>query len=301
MAHLRDRLKHPSDKIEEIDYSKHSSKKLIAVPFAILAAALLVLAVHFALTGLPFGLGFEFTGGVSIQAQTDKAVSQVEQDFSTIQGVPEPAVVQSISGGALVRYQPLTDDQLSNLRDFRDSEYPDASIESVSPSHGTSLLYQSAGAVLFAFVLMTLVVFAFFRTFVPSMAIVASATSDMIVPIGVMTLLGIDVTLGTIPAILLIIGYSIDSDILLTRTTLSGRRKKFYENTKTAMKTGVTMTTTSMAAMAVMAVSSHLFSIFILRDIGIILFFGLGMDLINTYMMNVAVLRWHILDRRGLR
>lgn len=301
MAPLRGWLKHPSDIVEEIDYSEHSSKKLVAVPAAILVVALLVLVVHFALTGLPFGLGFEFTGGVSIQAQTDAPVSQIEQDFSTIEGVPEPAVVQSISAGALVRYQPLTDDELSSLRDYRDAEYPEASLESVSPSHGTSLLYQSAGAVLFAFVLMIFVIFAFFRSFVPSMAIVASATSDMLVPIGVMTLLGIDVSLGTIPAILLLIGYSIDSDILLTRTTISGRRKKFYENTKSAMKTGVTMTTTSIAAMAVMAVSAQLFSIFILRDIGVILFFGLVMDLINTYMMNVAVLRWHILDRRGLR
>jgi preprotein translocase subunit SecF len=294
-------LKHPSDIVEDIDYSDQTSKKLLAVPFAILLVALLVLAVHFALTGLPVGLGFEFTGGVSLQIQTDQPVSQVEQDFSTIEGVPQPDSVQSISAGALVRYQPLDDDGMSNLRDFRDAEYPDASIEMVSPAQGTSLLYQSIGAVLFAFVLMAVVVFAFFRTFVPSMAIVASATSDMLVPIGIMTLLGIEVSLATIPAILLIIGYSIDSDILLTRRTLTGRRKKFYENVRSAMKTGVTMTTTSMAAMAVMAVSAQIFSIFVLRDIGIILFFGLGMDLINTYMMNIAVLRWHILDRRGLR
>ena len=301
MASIRERLKHPSDIVEEIDYSEHTSKKLIAVPFAILALALLVLAVYFVLTGLPVALGFEFTGGVSLQMQTDTPVSQVEGDFSTIEGVPEPDAVQAISGGALVRYQPLDDDEMSNLRDFRDAEYPDASIEMVSPAQGTSLLYQSIGAVLFAFLLMSVVIFAFFRTFVPSMAIVASATSDMLVPIGIMTLLGIEVSLATIPAILLLIGYSIDSDILLTRNTLTGRRKKFYENVRSAMKTGVTMTTTSMAAMAVMAVSAHFFAIFILRDIGIILFFGLGMDLINTYMMNVAVLRWHVLDRRGLR
>ncbi|MDZ7687664.1 MAG: protein translocase subunit SecF [Halobacteriales archaeon] len=298
---LSGKLKHPSDIVDEVDYSEHSSKKLLAIPFAILALALLVLVVHFALTGLPVGLGFEFTGGVSLQMQTDTPVSQVEQDFSTIEGVPEPAAVQSISAGALVRYQPLDDDQMSNLRDFRDDEYPDASVEMVSPAQGTSLLYQSIGAVLFAFVLMALVIFVFFRTFVPSMAIVASATSDMIVPIGIMTLLGIDVSLSTIPAILLLIGYSIDSDILLTRNTLTGRRKKFYENVRSAMKTGVTMTTTSMVAMAVMAVSAQLFSIFILRDIGVILFFGLAMDLVNTYMMNIAVLRWHVLDRRGLR
>ena len=297
---LRD-IEHPTDKIDEIDYSEQSAKKLFAVPFGILGLAVAILLLTYVLTGAPVGLGFEFTGGVNIQTQNDASVAQVEQDFSTIDGVPEPANVRSISDGALVVFQPLTDGEMSNLRDFIDAEYPDASIESVSPSHGTSLLYQSMGAIAFAFVLMAVVVFAFFRTFVPSLGIVLSATSDMVVPLGVMTLLGIDVTLGTIPAILLIIGYSIDSDILLTRNTLSGRRKNFYENVRTSMKTGVTMTTTSMAAMAVMAVSAHFFSIFILRNIGIILFFGLGMDLINTYMMNVAILRWYVLDRRGMR
>jgi preprotein translocase subunit SecF len=294
-------IEHPTEKIDDIDYSERSSKKLIAVPFGILGLALAVLLVTYVLTGAPVGLGFEFTGGVNIQTETDVPVSQVEEDFSTIDGVPEPSNVRAISGGALVSYQPMTDNQMSNLRDFRDANYPDASVESVSPSHGTSLLYQSMGAIAFAFVLMSVVVFAFFRTFVPSLGIVLSATSDMLVPIGVMTLLGIDVSLGTIPAILLIIGYSIDSDILLTRNTLSGKRSQFYENVRSAMKTGVTMTTTSMAAMAVMAVSAHFFSIFILRNIGIILFFGLGMDLINTYMMNVAILRWHVLGRRGMR
>jgi len=298
---LREKLQHPSEYVEQVDYSEHSSKKLIAVPLSIFGLALLVLLVTYLLTGLPVGLGFEFTGGVNLQMQTDMPVNQVEEDFSTIENVPEPDSVQAISGGAIVRFQPLDDDQMSDLQSFREDEYPDASIEMVSPAHGLSLLYQSIGAVLFAFVLMTVVIVAFFRTFVPSLAIIGSATIDMIVPIGIMTLVGIDVTLGTIPAILLLIGYSIDSDILLTRNTLSGRRKKFYENVRTAMRTGVTMTTTSMAAMAVMAVSAHFFSIFILRDIGIILFFGLGMDLINTYMMNVAILRWHVLDRRGLR
>lgn len=292
---------HPTDRIDDIDYSERSAKKLVAIPFAILGVALAVLLVTYLLTGTPVGLGFEFTGGVNIQTESGVSPSQVEQDFSTIDSVPEPSNVRSISGGALISYQPLTDSQMSNLRDFVDAEYTDASVESVSPSHGTSLLYQSMGAIAFAFVLMTIVIFAFFRTFVPSLGIVLSATSDMIVPIGVMTLLGIDLSLGTLPAILLIIGYSIDSDILLTRNTLSGRRKKFYENVRTAMKTGVTMTTTSMAAMAVMAVTAHLFSIFILRNIGIILFFGLAMDLINTYMMNVAILRWYVLDRRGMR
>jgi len=296
-------LKHPSEKIEEIDYSEYTNKQLILVPAVILLLAFLVLGGMFALTGSPVNLGFDFTGGVSLQLSSDEPVSQVEEKFSEIENVREPDNVRSITTGAIVTFsgeageEGLPEEEISSIRDFRDAEYPDASIQVVSPAYGTSLLYQSMGAIAFAFLLMVFVIFVFFRTFVPSMGIVLSAFSDMVVPLAAMTAVGIEVSLGTIPAVLLLIGYSIDSDILLTRRTLSGRTKKFYSNVTSAMRTGVTMTTTSMAAMAVMAITAHFFGIFILRDIGFILFVGLLMDLINTYMMNIAILRWYVLRR----
>ncbi len=282
-------------RIDDIDYSQYSFQQLVAIPTVLFTLAILILAITYALTGSPVSLGFEFTGGVNIQIEDGTSVSQVEEDFTGIEGVPEPENIRGITGGAVVRYGPLTEDEQAIVDDFRQENYPDASLSSVSAAYGSSLLYQSMGAVAFAFLLMSLIIFAFFRTFVPSAAVVASALSDMTVPIAFMTLVGIDVSLATIPAVLLLIGYSIDSDILLTRNTLTGKRTDYYENVRTAMRTGVTMTTTSMAAMFVMAIVAHIFNVFVLRDIGLILFVGLGTDLINTYMMNVAILRWHVL------
>ncbi|CDK40130.1 protein-export membrane protein SecF [Halorubrum sp. AJ67] len=42
-----------------------------------------------------------------------------------------------------------------------------------------------------------------------------------------------------------------------------------------------------------MAVVASVFGIGLLRDIGIILSVGLCADLMNTYLMNVSLLRWH--------
>ncbi len=282
-------------RVDDIDYSQYSFQQLVAIPATLLTLALIVLAVTYVLTGTPVNLGFEFTGGVEIQIEDGSSVAEVQEDFAEIEGAPPPENVRGITGGALVQYGPLTEDEQAAVDDFRRGEYPDASLSSVSAAYGSSLLIQSMGAVAFAFLLMSFIIFAFFRTFVPSAAVVASAFSDMTVPIAFMTLVGIEMSLATIPAVLLLIGYSIDSDILLTRNTLTGKRRDFYKNTKTAMRTGVTMTTTSMAAMFVMAVVAHIFNVFVLRDIGLILFVGLGTDLINTYMMNVGILRWHVL------
>lgn len=282
-------------RVEEIDYSSYSNNQLVIIPAVLLLAALTVVGASYATTGAPADLGFQFTGGVSVQIATDDALGAVEDSFTDVDGLPEPATVRSVTTGAVVNYPPLDDDQVDRLRDHLDGRYAESSVDTVTPAYGRSLLFQSGTAVAFAFIIMIITIFAFFRTLVPSVAVVASAFSDMVVPIAAMNLLGIKLSLATIPAVLLLIGYSIDSDILLTRNTLQGRRSEFYENVRIAMRTGVTMTLTSMAAMATMAIAAHIFAIFTLRDIGVILFIGLGTDLVNTYMMNISLLRWHVM------
>jgi len=135
-------------------------------------------------------------------------------------------------------------------------------------------------------------VFAMFRTFIPSVAVVLSAFSDIVIPLALMNVFGIKLSLGTVAALLMLIGYSVDSDILLNNHILR-RRGDFYESTYRAMRTGVTMTLTSLSAMAVMAIVAWYFDIPLLPDIGVVLVFGLTADLMNTYLMNVSLLRWY--------
>ncbi|MFW6265335.1 MAG: protein translocase subunit SecF, partial [Halanaeroarchaeum sp.] len=125
-----------------------------------------------------------------------------------------------------------------------------------------------------------------------SIAVVISAFGDIVVPVALMNVFGIKLSLGTVAALLMLIGYSVDSDILLNNHVLR-RSGDFYESVRRAMRTGVTMTTTSIAAMTVMAVVAYLFGIQLMTSIGLILVFGLVTDLVNTYMMNVTLLRWY--------
>ena len=169
------------------------------------------------------------------------------------------------------------------------------SIEQVqgrSASFGSSSQQQALIGLGVAFAGMAVLVFILFRTFVPSIAVVASAFSDIVIPLALMNVLGIDLSLGTVAALLMLIGYSVDSDILLNNHVLR-RRGGFYESTYRAMRTGVTMTLTSIAAMIVMTAVSTLFGIPLLPEIGIVLVFGLTTDLMNTYMMNVSLLRYY--------
>ena len=144
-----------------------------------------------------------------------------------------------------------------------------------------------------AFIGMAIVVFFLFRKLVPSLAVVLSALGDILIPLAIMNLLGIQLSLGTVAALLMLIGYSVDSDILLTNHILKSKGN-FYESTYNAMRTGLTMTFTSLSAITVMTISSFLFGVDLLTSIGVVLIFGLLVDLLNTYLLNFSLLRWYV-------
>jgi preprotein translocase subunit SecF len=106
--------------------------------------------------------------------------------------------------------------------------------------------------------------------------------------------------MGTVAALLMLIGYSVDTDILLT-TRLLKRKGELNDKIKDAMKTGMTMTLTTLAALIALFVvssGSYLVSSFtridIISDVSVVLIFGLIADIINTWMTNVGILKWYL-------
>ncbi len=280
--------------IPDVDYTRYSNRQLAAVPLAILAIAIVIIAGTFALTGAPVHLGLDFTGGTQMRVAVNPhsnqpAHQQINNAFST-----QPASIQSVPSDdtyiLTFKQGDATTSQLS--QQANQAHFDVRSINSVSANFGGQVQQTALYGVIIAFVGMSLVVFVLFRSFVPSIAVVLSAFSDIMIPVALMDLLHIDLTLGTVAALLMLIGYSVDSDILLTNNILR-RSGGFYESTYRAMRTGVTMTLTSLAAMAVMAIVATLFGIQLLASIGLILVFGLAADLMNTYLLNLSLLRWY--------
>jgi preprotein translocase subunit SecF len=273
--------------VPEPDYDRYSNRQLAAVPLAVLALALLVLAGWTLMTGTPVTPGIEFTGGTEIQVATDASQSEVRQSLDF-----EIDSVQPIAGSNefIVTTQATDSDAISSAA--RSAGYEIVSVQSRSASFGADAQRLALIGIGVAFVGMSLLIFALFRTFVPSIAVVASAFSDIVIPLALMNVFQIKLSLGSVAALLMLIGYSVDSDILLNNHILR-RRGSFYESTYRAMQTGVTMTVTSISAMTVMWIVSSLFQIPLLPDLAIVLVFGLVADLMNTYMLNLSLLRWY--------
>ncbi|MFB6235563.1 MAG: protein translocase subunit SecF [Halopenitus sp.] len=287
--------------VPEVDYTDYDNRQLLVIPVVVLVLALSIIGGWYLVTGAPANLGVEFTGGAELRltaedAGTEAARDRLESAFSV-----EPSSVQYIAQDESYVVTFRAEDLPENAKNSglgalaeqaRQAGFTVEGQVFISPSFGAGAAVEALGGVALAFLGMSVLVFAMFRTFVPSIAVVLSAFSDIVVPIAMMNLLGIELTLGTVAALLMLIGYSVDSDILLNNSVLR-RTGSFYESVQRAMRTGVTMTITSISAMIVMAIVATVFGVDLLRNIGIILAIGLSTDLMNTYLLNVGLLRWY--------
>ncbi|PSP29104.1 preprotein translocase subunit SecF [Halobacteriales archaeon QH_2_65_14] len=277
--------------VEKVPYEDYSNRELAMIPLAVLALALAIIVIAYVVTGTPVALGFDFTGGTEIQFTAEDASTDEVRDL--LSGV-ETESIRAVGFGD--DYEVAT--QLEDTEEIEQlirEEYGEDSIQSVqtrSAEFGSDTQTEALLGVIAAFVGMSILVALMFRTFIPSIAVIVSAFSDIVVPVALMNVLGIELTLGAVAALLMIIGYSVDSDILLNNHILR-RHGGFYESAYRAMRTGISMTLTSIAAMVTMFLVSWQFNIDLLPDVALILVFGLTADLMNTYLLNMSLLRWY--------
>jgi preprotein translocase subunit SecF len=153
-------------------------------------------------------------------------------------------------------------------------------------------------AILIAFIFMAVVVFILFRTTIPSLAVIISAFADIVMTLVLVNILGIKMSTAGIIAFLMLIGYSVDTDIMLTTRMIKRKEGTLNERTLGALKTGLTMTLTSFFAFLIALIVVSSFSQ-VLSQIFLILVIGLGFDIINTWITNVSILKWYVLSGRS--
>ncbi|HPS88522.1 MAG TPA: protein translocase subunit SecF [Methanosarcina vacuolata] len=275
----------------------HDDRQLLALPLAILAVSLAILLVSFVSSGSPVKLGMDFQGGTQISIETTDSPAVLEKTYSSY---PITDVRQTGSR-VIMQFGIMDDEQQRQLeKDVTSHNYSNVQIQQVGPIYGKTLQLQALEALIISFIGMGIVVFLLFRTFIPSCAVILSAFSDIAIAAAFMRVAGIELSLGTLAALLMLIGYSVDSDILLTNRVIK-RRGTVEEKVSKAMHTGITMTTTTLAALASMyivstfsyLVISSFTQITLLSQISIVLIAGLIADMMNTWLLNTGILRWY--------
>lgn len=277
------------------DISSISPMKLCIIPAILLIISLASLGMTYMETGLPIQPGLDFKGGISVSINSDESVDQIKAFFADY---PLISVDTGINQGRYLKFEPMDNDKVIALTSAIEAKYTDAKIDQIGSSFGKTLQDQAVIALILSFIGMAIVVFLVFRTFVPSAAVVLSAFADMVMAGGAMNLFGIHLSLGTTAALLMLIGYSVDSDILLTSRVLK-RQGKFDEKVTGAFRTGIIMTSTAFAAAFAMWVVSWVGGIEIIHQIAQVILIGLVFDVMNTWLTNAAILKWYIVEGKG--
>ncbi|MDD1676192.1 MAG: protein translocase subunit SecF [Methanomicrobiales archaeon] len=269
------------------DVNRYTPKQMVIIPLILLVLALISLAITMASTGLPVRPGIDFTGGETVTITTTETTEQI---FAVFSGYPLETV-RDVTNGKYLEFRAM--DDTTALNALIDTRYPDSNIFHIGASFGKNLQGLALEALLLSFIGMTVVVFITFRSFVPSAAVVLSAFADIAMTAAAMNVLGLPLTLGTTAALLMLIGYSVDSDILLTMRTIK-RQGKLEDKLAGAFHTGIIMTSTAIAAAAAMWVVSWYGNILIINEISTVLLLGLAFDIMNTWLTNAAIIKWYL-------
>jgi preprotein translocase subunit SecF len=273
---------------------KYSPKQLVIIPLALLGVSLLLLIFNIATTGMPVTPGIDFSGGTAVTIITTDSREQITSYFADYPLTD----ISDMNNGKFLKFGLMDDAKYKALTSVINQRYPDARIDQIGETFGKTLQSQAVLALIFSFIGMSIVVFLSFRTFVPAGAVVISAFADMVMTAAMMNVVGIPLSLGTLAALLMLIGYSVDSDILLTNRVLK-RQGKLNEKLAGAFHTGIIMTSTTLAAAAALLIVAWFGAVQILIEISAVLLIGLLFDVMNTWLTNVGILKWYVLKGGG--
>jgi preprotein translocase subunit SecF len=139
--------------------------------------------------------------------------------------------------------------------------------------------------------------FFYIKYSIPSMAVIASAFADIFMTLIVVNLMGMSISSAGIVAFLMLIGYSVDTDILLTTRAIKRETGTLNKRMFESFKTGITMTLTSLFAVLAALIIVGSFSS-VLSQIFTIMVIGLGFDIFNTWLTNVSIIKWYLLRKK---
>lgn len=281
--------------------SKYPPKQIMLIPIAIIVLALISLGATYLSTGSPVHLGIEFTGGTLVTVPATGTEDAVKAQFANYPLVD----VRDIGSRYMIQFGPMSDSSYAELAKQVNAEYNGAEIRHMGPIYSKELQAQVMRYLPLSFILMALVVFIVFREPMVSLLVVVSALADILTAAASMNITGVQLSLGTVAALLMLIGYSVDTDILLSMRVLK-RKGTVEEKIIGAMGTGLMMSGTTIAAViSLILVSNFLYLIIpsftrmdIIADMSTVLIFGLAADIFNTWVTNAQGLRWY-LNRPG--
>lgn len=262
-------------------------KVLIAIPVILL---LLSIALFFSMKEIKKGI--DLSGGTQITILTSRELNAKEIEKVLKEYNVNVRIAKGIEKNTVfIQYaKNVKPEKIIEELKKAGYEIDNYSVQKISPTLAKEFYGQMISAIVVAFIFMSVVVFIIFRDPLPSFYVIFAVASDIFEAFVFSQYLGMPLSIPSIAAFLLLIGYSVDTDILLTTRVLK-REGEIEEKLEGAFKTGVTMSLTTIAAVGAIFIFS---TSSVLKHISSILLIGITLDIINTWLANGVMLRWWV-------
>jgi preprotein translocase subunit SecF len=277
-------------------YREH--QKFFLIPLVMLLIGVSALGLNYAQTGEFIEKGTDFSGGTEAQFQINgsPAAGEIEKVFIDA-GRTNADAIGTSGEKILVQFPPpdITQEEAERILTEAGYDSKTLSFRSLSAAVSEQFFLTAQVAFVLAFTVMSVVIFAAFKDITPSLAVIFAAAGDIIIAAAGMSLLGIPLTLGSLAALLMLIGYSVDTDIVLSTRSLKRERGSLEERTLESMKTGVTMSSGGIAGFTLLYIISYLVvGPSELSNIAAVMVIGLLADMPLTWLGNTAILKSYI-------
>lgn len=273
-------------------------RSIPAVPhrkrFYIVSAVILLVALG-GLLGRGLNLSLEFRGGSEFRVATAAAPSGFElaarQTVADAGGGNSANVTRLGAGTIRVQTELLDDAQSSAVRTALAEEFgvpeTDVSATFIGPSWGASVSQQALRALIIFLVLTGLVMALYFRTWKMAAAALAALLHDLVVVVGIFTLLGFEISPATMIGFLTVLGYSIYDTVVVfdkvrenTTEAFANGRMSYAEAANLAVsQTFVRSVNTTVVGglpiVAVLVVGALYLGPGVLLDLSLVLFIGM--------------------------
>ncbi|MBU1204519.1 MAG: protein translocase subunit SecF [Nanoarchaeota archaeon] len=281
-----------------LEFYDRNYKKLLIIPMVILILSIGVISYKYAATGDFVEKDISLKGGITITIPSKDIDADSLKIYLSSEFPGSDISVRTLTKlgektGVTISASDIGSKELLNSLKTKLGNL-DYGVEEMGSSLGKSFFKETFIAILFAFLFMAIIVFFYFRQPIPSLAIMLSAFSNMVVTLAVINLMGVKLSTAGVAAFLMLIGYSVDTNILLSTKVLKRRGGEVIDRIVSGMKTGLAMTSTTVIAVAIAYIFSQSAA---LSQIMLILIIGLLMDILSTWVQNAGILRLY-LERR---
>lgn len=272
-----------------------SNRQLIVIPLAIIA----ILTTSLIVLGIPLSTDFRESGLMRVRGlENVPDAGAVEIAVENLLGYNADVNITK-NGLDIGTNNVLGENEILLVKSMFSSQFgiPENSVTVESRGATITSIYseQAVKAMIGAFVAMGIIILIVFQRRITVGSILLAVGLDLLGVFGCMALFRVELSLASVAGMLMLIGYAVDTNILLTTRVLKRVGGEPRERVVDAMRTGMMMSGSTLIplfALNLLTTAPQLY------ELTAVLIFGIIIDIFNTWFLNAAIIMRHVERRK---